>query len=84
MSTPTDAQRERAPADACITREPFPGSKKIYVPGVLHPDVRVPMREITLSPTQPTSAGEAPEANDPVTVYDTSGPYTDPDGRRST
>jgi phosphomethylpyrimidine synthase len=78
MSTPTDAQRERAPADACITREPFPGSKKIHVPGVLHPDVRVPMREITLSPTQPTSAGKAPEVNDPVTIYDTSGPYTDP------
>ena len=48
-----------------LTREPLPASRKIYVPGSLA-DVRVPMREIT------QSNGEA------VTVYDTSGPYTDP------
>ncbi|MDH5189995.1 MAG: phosphomethylpyrimidine synthase ThiC [Gammaproteobacteria bacterium] len=55
--------------------EPFPNSKKIYVSGS-RPDVRVPMREITLSDTQ-TSNGI--EKNAPLTVYDTSGPYTDPE-----
>lgn len=51
----------------------FSGSKKVYVEGS-RPDIKVPMREIELSPT--TGAfGE--EENPPVRVYDTSGPYTD-------
>lgn len=54
--------------------QPFPRSQKIYVTGS-RPDIRVPMREITLSDTM-TKNG--PESNPPVTVYDTSGPYTDP------
>ncbi|WP_447863307.1 phosphomethylpyrimidine synthase ThiC [Nitrospira calida] len=41
------------------------------------PGVRVPMREITLTPTRPANGG-APVPNPPITVYDTSGPYTDP------
>ncbi|MEM8878004.1 MAG: phosphomethylpyrimidine synthase ThiC [Pseudomonadota bacterium] len=53
-----------------ITTGPLPASRKIHVAGNLHPDIRVPMREITVHP----SAGEPPLA-----VYDTSGPYTDPD-----
>ncbi|WP_136658849.1 phosphomethylpyrimidine synthase ThiC [Nitratireductor sp. XY-223] len=53
-----------------VTRGPLPASRKIHKPGSLHPDIRVPMREIALHPT----AGEPP-----VTVYDSSGPYTDPD-----
>jgi phosphomethylpyrimidine synthase len=57
--------------------EPFPASRKVYVEGSL-PGVRVPMREVRLSPTQPAHAGVAVE-NPPVTLYDTSGPYTDPD-----
>ncbi|AZI46218.1 phosphomethylpyrimidine synthase ThiC [Bacillus velezensis] len=53
----------------------FSGSKKVYTEGS-SPDIRVPMREISLSAT--TGAfGE--EENAPVRVYDTSGPYTDPD-----
>ena len=48
---------------------PFPASNKIHKAGVRYPEIRVPMREIALHP----SSGEAP-----VTVYDTSGPYTDP------
>ncbi|MBI0444337.1 phosphomethylpyrimidine synthase ThiC [Bacillus velezensis] len=53
----------------------FSGSKKVYAEGS-SPDIRVPMREISLSPT--TGAfGE--EENAPVRVYDTSGPYTDLD-----
>ncbi|WP_404332054.1 phosphomethylpyrimidine synthase ThiC [Mesobacillus maritimus] len=53
----------------------FSGSKKVYVTGS-RPDIKVPMREIELSPTTGTF-GE--EENPPLRVYDTSGPYTDPD-----
>ena len=53
---------------------PLPNSRKIYVEGS-RPDIRVPMREISQSDT-PASFGAEP--NPPVTVYDTSGPYTDP------
>ena len=52
----------------------FSGSKKVYVTGS-RTDIKVPMREIELSPTNGTF-GE--EENPPVRVYDTSGPYTDP------
>ena len=54
---------------------PFPKSRKIYVQGS-RDDLRVPMREIEQSDT-PASFG--PEHNPAITVYDTSGPYTDPD-----
>ncbi|MFO1204431.1 MAG: phosphomethylpyrimidine synthase ThiC [Burkholderiales bacterium] len=54
--------------------EPLPCSRKVYVEGS-RPDIRVPMREITQSDT-PASFGA--EKNPPVYVYDTSGPYTDP------
>ena len=53
----------------------FPGSRKVYVTGS-RPDLRVPFREIELSPTQ---GRKGPEENLPLRVYDTSGPYTDPD-----
>ncbi|MBX9974665.1 phosphomethylpyrimidine synthase ThiC [Cytobacillus firmus] len=52
----------------------FTGSKKVYVEGS-RTDIKVPVREIELSPTAGTF-GE--EVNEPVRVYDTSGPYTDP------
>jgi phosphomethylpyrimidine synthase len=54
----------------------LPNSKKVYVAGQIHPDVRVPMREITLAPTK--SFDGRTEANEPVRVYDTSGPWGDP------
>lgn len=57
-----------------ITRSPFPNSKKIYVEGKIHP-INVAMREIQLSPTKLTNG--TLEHNPSVTVYDTSGPYTD-------
>ncbi len=57
--------------------QPLPNSRKIYVSGS-RPDIRVPMREITQSAT-PASFGR--EDNPPVYVYDTSGPYTDPEIR---
>jgi phosphomethylpyrimidine synthase len=53
-----------------VTTGPLPASKKIYVKGEIHKDIRVPMREIALH----ESANEPP-----VVVYDTSGPYSDPD-----
>src|SRR4051794_13547312 len=49
----------------------LPNSKKIYVSGSLHSDLRVPFREISLAPTN-TMSGEI-EVNEPVRVYDTSG-----------
>ncbi len=55
---------------------PFPNSTRIYIAGSLDPRVRVPMREIALSPTK-DFIGRA-EANDPVRVYDCSGPWGDP------
>jgi phosphomethylpyrimidine synthase len=54
---------------------PLPNSKKIYVAGELHPDIRIPFREISLAPTKNVS-GEI-EVNEPVRVYDTSGPWGD-------
>jgi phosphomethylpyrimidine synthase len=56
---------------------PLPNSRKVYVAGS-RPDLRVPMREIRQSDT-PASFGHEP--NPPLWVYDTSGPYTDPDAR---
>src|SRR6266481_20578 len=52
-------------------------SKKIYVSGKLHRETRVPFREISLAPTK-SLHGEI-EVNEPVLVYDTSGPWGDPD-----
>src|SRR5207245_6768194 len=57
-------------------QNPLPNSEKIFVAGKLHPDIRVPFREITLAPTK-TMNGEI-EVNEPVRVYDTSGPWGDP------
>lgn len=51
----------------------FSGSRKVYVEGA-RPDIQVPMREISLSPT---TGSFGAEENQPVRVYDTSGPYTD-------
>jgi phosphomethylpyrimidine synthase len=53
-----------------VSTGPLPASTKIHVPGTLHPDIRVAMREIALSGGEP-----------PVRVYDSSGPYSDPSAR---
>ena len=58
---------------ACL--KPFPASRKIHVAGKL-PGVQVPFREISLSPTRDFAGNLT--ANEPVVLYDTSGPYTDP------
>jgi len=57
--------------------EALPASARVYVEGTIHPEVRVPMREIELSPTKNFS-GEL-EPNAPIRVYDCSGPWGDPD-----
>ncbi|WP_138379690.1 phosphomethylpyrimidine synthase ThiC [Luteithermobacter gelatinilyticus] len=67
MNIATDP--EKMPPKMEVTTGPLPASRKIYVEGTVAPDIRVPMREIDLSP----SANEKP-----VRVYDTSGPYSDP------
>ena len=57
------------------TTAPFTNSKRVYVEGVIHKDVRVPMREISLSDTKAMNGRIEP--NEPVRVYDTSGPWGD-------
>ncbi len=62
-----------------LTGQPFPSSHKVYVEGTQQ-GVRVGMREITLSDTFIGGTDENPvyESNEQLRVYDTSGPYTDP------
>ena len=60
------------PPRISVTTGGLPASRKLYVAGERHPEIRVPMREISLHP----SAGEPP-----LVVYDTTGPYTDPAAR---
>ncbi|MBJ6368170.1 phosphomethylpyrimidine synthase ThiC [Snuella sedimenti] len=69
--------KDTAPNAEKISRNPFPNSTKIYVKGTMHPHIRVAMREIALSDTKEAITGNS-IPNEPVTVYDTSGPYTDP------
>lgn len=73
MSVPDAILSHTAQVDAAVT-QPFPNSRKVYVCGS-RPDIRVPMREIAQSDTAAAFAGGR---NPPITVYDTSGPYTDP------
>ncbi|HSX63305.1 MAG TPA: phosphomethylpyrimidine synthase ThiC [Pseudoxanthomonas sp.] len=75
-AVPSPLQQQTDQLSESVTR-PIPGSRKIFVEGS-RADVRVPMREIVLSQTPTIFGGEE---NPPVTVYDTSGPYTDPDAR---
>ncbi|MFM7100114.1 MAG: phosphomethylpyrimidine synthase ThiC, partial [Verrucomicrobiota bacterium] len=56
--------------------EQLPRSRRVYVAGTLHPEIRVPFREIELSPTR--AADGRLEPNEPVRVYDCSGPWGDP------
>ena len=56
--------------------EQLPASKKVFVAGTIHPEIRVPMREIEVSPTKSYTGAITPNA--PVRVYDCSGPWGDP------
>ncbi len=67
--TPTSAAHDASLA-------PLPASTRVYVQGEIHPHIRVPMREITLSDTK--SYNGRIEKNAPIRVYDCSGPWGDP------
>ena len=69
-------KKDTVPGQHVISREPFPASRKIYVPGKLHP-IKVAMREIEVGETRDTFT-QSVTSNPALTVYDTSGPYTDP------
>ena len=65
-----------------------PNSKKIYVNGTLHPNIKVPFREISLSPSTTINSNEngnnghhKENSERSILVYDTSGPYTDPEAK---
>ncbi|HJT45321.1 MAG TPA: phosphomethylpyrimidine synthase ThiC [Chthoniobacterales bacterium] len=61
--------------ESTLESSSLPNSKKIYISGEIHPEIKVPFREISLTPTK-TISGEI-EVNEPVRVYDTSGPWGD-------
>jgi phosphomethylpyrimidine synthase len=69
-------KKDVLPENDQISRDPFPASQKVYIEGELYP-IRVAMREISVGDTVDAST-QSVTANAPVTVYDTSGPYTDP------
>ena len=73
MNAPLKFDAATARVDSAAI-EPFPKSTKVYIEGS-RPDIRVPMRAVAQSDTPASFGGEA---NPPVFVYDTSGPYTDP------
>lgn len=73
MTAPEQTLSQSARVDSAALA-PFPASRKVYVEGS-RPDIRVPMREVSLTDT-PTAFGG--EKNAPVLIYDTSGAYTDP------
>ncbi|PIJ48633.1 phosphomethylpyrimidine synthase ThiC [Erwinia sp. OLTSP20] len=80
--TTSDRRQQRAAAQSFISAlqgEAFPQSRRIYLEGS-QPDIRVPMREIQLSPTRISDGKAGPEfeINEPIAVYDTAGPYGDP------
>ncbi len=75
-AVPSQLIRDTEQLSEAVTR-PIPGSRKIHVAGT-QAGVRVPMREVVQSQTPTIFGGED---NPPITVYDTSGPYSDPDAR---
>ena len=70
------APKDQIPEQPSSTAALFPNSSRVYVQGKIHPEVKVAMREVSLSPTNHPN-GET-EANPPVRVYDTSGPEEEP------
>lgn len=57
----------------------YPSSEKVYIPGNIHKDIKVAMRRVKLTPTVSIVNGEKKiKENSPVYVYDTSGPFSDP------
>lgn len=79
MSQAQATKREKLPDPNLLGYKPLPGSRKVYKSGILHPDLRVPFREIAISDTVGPNNVKTP--NKPILVYDTAGPYTDPDAQ---
>ncbi|HCU16961.1 hydroxymethylpyrimidine phosphate synthase [Hafnia paralvei ATCC 29927] len=82
IRTPLSRREQRAEAQSFIDHlrgEAYPNSQRIYLTGS-RSDIRVPMREIQLSPTLLGGSKDNPqyEPNEPIPVYDTAGPYGDP------
>jgi phosphomethylpyrimidine synthase len=78
----TVADSDQPVMDAgALTLGPIEGSQKFYVQSETHPDVRVPMRVIMQSDTCGAKPGDPSKPNPPFYVYDTSGPYTDPEAQ---
>ena len=72
-------KKDTIPSAGSITTDSYPASRKIYVQGKLH-NIQVAMREVSVGPTVSRSFGvEELQPNPSVTMYDTSGAYTDPD-----
>lgn len=69
-------KQDKIPSSGAISCDPFPASEKVYVKGELH-DIQVAIRKINVGDTV-HKFNDKVEKNDPVYVYDTSGPYTDP------
>ena len=81
VKKPQSRREKREAAEAFlknVSDQSFPNSKKVYVPGKIH-DIKVGMREITLTETLVSGSKDKPvyEKNEPLCVYDTSGFYTD-------
>ncbi len=71
-------------SDHAVLINNHPASRKCYVNGTIHADIRVPVREIAQTDTiHPSDEGQVGRStpNPAVTVYDTSGPYSDPDAK---
>jgi phosphomethylpyrimidine synthase len=66
-------KQDKTPTQQVISTEPFPASRKTFVKGSIH-NIEVAMREIVLTDTKINGSSEQ---NPPITIYDTSGPYTD-------
>ena len=74
MITPNEST---APSEPRTVADVFPNSRRVYIKGTLHPDLQVPMREVILAETKHPNGRV--EVNEPVRIYDTSGPWGDID-----
>ncbi len=71
-----ETQKPDIEASHDASRDPLPASKRVYVNGSIHSEIRVPMREISQSDTKGLNGNV--EVNEPIRVYDCSGPWGDP------
>ncbi|MDF2374610.1 MAG: phosphomethylpyrimidine synthase ThiC [Verrucomicrobiales bacterium] len=67
---------ESAPSQPKTVSDVFPNSRRVYIPGSIHGNLKVPLREVDLSETKHPNGRV--EVNEPVRIYDTSGPWGDP------